>query len=460
VDIGTLLRQVYGSDACVKESAVVGLGEVKDSRAVSALIMLLDDPSPTVRSRACSSLVALGALAVPSLLQTLQFGNPEPRRQAALALGALKEPRAVDLLLALLTNRQASLRAAGAEALGNLRATKALDSLIAELRDDDPLVRWWAVWALGMLKDQRALDYLVACLQKADDPVMGIRAAEALGNLGGNTAESALLALLKHQDPALRAAAIAGLGRMHSKATARVIDALEDPAPEVRVAAVDFLGDCKEASALPALARGLGDKALEVRAATARALGATGDTRVLPGLKIAAQDGQQAVRLAAIDGMERMGAPALDLLAECLGRSPVSLRCAAALALGRLKNSQAVAPLLQALRDRDPLMRLAVARALSDIGTAEATTPLLPALQANAPEVVAGAYAVFIRTGQAGSENALTTALNQYGTAEMAAAFTRSGNAVLERFARDWATAHQIILPAPTPDTPKWGVMK
>jgi HEAT repeat protein len=64
------------------------------------------------------------------------------RRGAAWALGEIGDPRAVEQILPLLTDRKKDVRATAAEALGKLRDPRAVDHLSAALEDEEePEVR-------------------------------------------------------------------------------------------------------------------------------------------------------------------------------------------------------------------------------------------------------------------------------------------------------------------------------
>jgi HEAT repeat protein len=72
--------------------------------------------------------------------------------EAALALGRLKDSKAVPELLDLLEDTNGNVRFAAAEALGQICDVRAIDGLIARLKDEDEGVRAKARWALSRLK--------------------------------------------------------------------------------------------------------------------------------------------------------------------------------------------------------------------------------------------------------------------------------------------------------------------
>jgi HEAT repeat protein len=73
------------------------------------------------------------------------------RRNAAWALGALEDQRAVEPLLDLLEDREAGVREQVCWALGALGDERALHRLLPSLKDPDARVRRQAAWAIGVL---------------------------------------------------------------------------------------------------------------------------------------------------------------------------------------------------------------------------------------------------------------------------------------------------------------------
>ena len=74
---------------------------------------------------------------VDMLIQRLKDKNEGVRRMAAMALGEIKDTRAVEPLIAELKDVDSGARLDAARALGKINDTRALEPLIAELKDDD-----------------------------------------------------------------------------------------------------------------------------------------------------------------------------------------------------------------------------------------------------------------------------------------------------------------------------------
>lgn len=109
---------------------------------------------------------------VPGLIKQLRDPVAEVARDAALALGELNDTSAVEVLGAVVVNREnyfhSVVRAAAAESLGKLKDRRALESLVAGIRDPIAEASQSAIRALGDLGDERAVAPLIAVVQNHD----------------------------------------------------------------------------------------------------------------------------------------------------------------------------------------------------------------------------------------------------------------------------------------------------
>ncbi len=91
---------------------------------------------------------SIGKPAVKPLIAALKDNHPLVRRQAAEALGRIKDSRAVEPLVSALKDEDATVRGYAAEALGEIRDECAIEPLRAALEDEDRDVRKRAKQAL------------------------------------------------------------------------------------------------------------------------------------------------------------------------------------------------------------------------------------------------------------------------------------------------------------------------
>ena len=130
---------------------------------------------------------------IARLSEKLDDPDPTVRWDAAERLGETGSSEAVDPLIRALADEELSVRNAAAEALGNLGAP-AVDPLAQLLMDAEPGIRRLAVFALGESTCPAAAGPLADTLRADTDAAIRAHAATALGALGGEEAETALVA--------------------------------------------------------------------------------------------------------------------------------------------------------------------------------------------------------------------------------------------------------------------------
>jgi HEAT repeat protein len=213
-----------------------GLGESGDARAVNPLLKALRDKYGRIKPTAVDVAAALGKLrdprAVESLIAALKVDNPEMRLSVAEALGKLEDSRAVEPLIQALGDSDALVRCAVAEALRKLGQPD------------------WGHWVRGQGDDfeklgesghPRAAEPLLKVLENSDGSVWGV-AARALGKLGDGRAIESLTKALGNRDAAVRLAAVEALDNLSNvKAVEPLIKTLSDGESSVRRAAAQTL---------------------------------------------------------------------------------------------------------------------------------------------------------------------------------------------------------------------------
>lgn len=88
------------------------------------------------------------APAVPFLIDALKDEDKDVRKNAACALGEIKDPRAIEPLIAALKDKDDNLRRRVPIALGKIKDSRAIEPLIVALKDKDNGVREIAAEAL------------------------------------------------------------------------------------------------------------------------------------------------------------------------------------------------------------------------------------------------------------------------------------------------------------------------
>jgi succinate dehydrogenase/fumarate reductase flavoprotein subunit/HEAT repeat protein len=244
-DLTALLPYLSDPEPAVRHTSVTVLTETVPPGTGPALAALLSDPDGRVRAAAAASL--------RELVETL---TTEP------ALG--------ERLVQALAQPDPVVRATAVDLLRALRLGSA-DVFSAALADSDTAVRIEAVRALVSLDAPGLLDPAVA------DPAREVRVAvaRALGTLRAEPlAGSALDRLIGDADALVRGAALAALAETGCPAplASRAVDALADPAWQVRAGAAAALSGAASESSVPVLVKALADPNADVRKAAVLAL--------------------------------------------------------------------------------------------------------------------------------------------------------------------------------------------
>ncbi len=375
-----------------------------------------------------------GAFSLDSALQTLTDGDPASRTQAAFGLG-----------------RQTAM------------AQSAFPALITALHDPEAGVRCGAIFALSRMPSKKEIFIasLIEVILNDSEAIVRRAAVESLITLDTETeaVKSVLIAALKDENYIVRCAAARGLeklGMVDNAVVSALTEALSDEDEDVRQAAVSSLGmtGLRGKTALPKLIVLIkNDKDALVRRKAIKILGKTGcrdetgirtlieisekdDDHIaryyslksldrliddpdllIPGFLKSLQDKDGLVRVAAIESLAGIGAPAvpelvklmngkdkmrrfnsivavgmmgpdgedaLPALLETLKKKDAQyLKCDMIETIGRMKHKgkPAVIPLLKLLNDPRKEVRLGSAWALGEIKDDRAVKPLIAALE-------------------------------------------------------------------------------
>jgi HEAT repeat protein len=211
----------------VRIGACVGLGFFKDPSTFDEITnVLLDDPKIEVRQAAAKALGNTGhPAAVPFLMEALR--DPYWWYE--------REMQAGDLFTAI-------------EKMGEM----AVEPLIEALKDNEGTVRKYAAILLGRMGDPRAIEPLGMALYDLHHDV-GKASAEALVNFGVNSFEI-LVEALEHPEMWIRIHSVDVLPKIREPRVALVLlEMLKDPEREVRKHIIEAMGDLKDRRTVPAL---------------------------------------------------------------------------------------------------------------------------------------------------------------------------------------------------------------
>jgi len=221
--------------------------------AVPRLLRQLETRKDGSRARMTQILITVGDAALAQVVDELAAQQPERARRAARLLGEMQNPNAVSFLCDALGAPDLSLAREAAQALARIADDAAAQALIAGLRRSDELaetcaaclgglrhpaalpalnelidlrrgrsesVRRAAIHSLGRIGSPAALPGLARILEHA--PLFGaaklrglrVSAAQAIGQIGGNSASQVLKAHAGRGDAAIRLACQEALRRL------------------------------------------------------------------------------------------------------------------------------------------------------------------------------------------------------------------------------------------------------
>jgi HEAT repeat protein len=225
--IQPLLNALKDEEDEVRIAACLALGSFKDPSTFDDITnVLLDDPKIEVRQAAARALGDTGhPAALPYLMEALHNSYWWYEREYA----------ATDLLLAI-------------EKMG----VTAVNPLIAALQDKEGIVRKFAAILLGKLGDPRAIEPLGMTLYDLHHEV-GKVSAESLARFG-IPALDVLIAALSHPEMWIRIHASTALSKIRDgRVIPILLEMLNDSEREVKKQVIKLLGNLKDQRALPSL---------------------------------------------------------------------------------------------------------------------------------------------------------------------------------------------------------------
>ena len=206
--------------------------------------------------------------------------------------------------------------------------------------------------------------------------------AETLAAAGDKAAALNLYKNMLAHGGHLKCAALIGIGRCGSPSDLpMLLDALADQDVKVRGACVEALGLFQGEEATAALAAKMNTPNPETKLAVLQALARRGRKSTMPLFMTAAQDADEAVRVAALAGLGTVGnAAAVPLLLKAAATSG-NAQEAARQSLQALPGADVDAAILGAVGDKDAKIRVETIRAMAARHVVAATPSLLRAAE-------------------------------------------------------------------------------
>jgi HEAT repeat protein len=205
-----------GSRRRWEAAALLGRHPQRSPEAVAALVAALADPEPFVRWQAAEALARQEVSRVYPVLVTA-LADPEPLRRAgaAEALGRLDGEAACMMLRKCTADPDPRVRIAVARGLGACGDPTSTPALLLLLADQEPAVRRTAAASVRGSNDAATATALAAALERPDQPLLVRRSlVAALVCAAHPIAQPALLHALADPDPQVRGYAAQALGQI------------------------------------------------------------------------------------------------------------------------------------------------------------------------------------------------------------------------------------------------------
>ncbi len=355
--------------------------------SVERLAADLANPNWQTRVAGLSTMSKLGdAKAVPVVINVLKDSDARVRAEAAQVLGVLRDKRAVDPLMNLLNDPSVEVRIQATTALGYLRDNRALAVLTALLNDKDSRVSLAAAESLARMQDPKATQVLLNSLTSQDWRTRS-RAAQVLARVategGGSTAYvEPLTEALRDKDPLVRYHAAEGLTAMGAKAVPSLINLMWSTKDNERARAARLLARIGKPSVDPLIAMLIDrETSNDSKIVAINTLGIIADERAVKPLAMLLRDQNSTIRQHAAFALGMLGKPAAEQILEMANSSTTATREGAVEALGGIKTPAAIDKLIASLNDSSPTVRTAAVRALGETGSERAVRPLIDVLK-------------------------------------------------------------------------------
>ncbi|MEM6994747.1 MAG: HEAT repeat domain-containing protein [Myxococcota bacterium] len=407
------------SDDNLRAAAATALGNLGGTEATEALRRLLRTDSEMLRVYALDALrTAEAGVPVTDIEPLLR--SPLTRVGAVALLGRSADLGALPLLVEMLDDTMAGVRAASATAVVELQEVlgergDVVAGAIAQLGEPtrervralvvhpEPAVRGAAIRLAGLAADPKAIE---AVLTVMDDPLVQEHAFEMITAMGA-AAAPALSRAAEVVDVAGRESLFRLVGALPSGAAdagliGSIVAALDEPDEDAALAAAEALEAVGNRSALGGLYRAmaapgrLGETAADALASImVRDQVRHADLELIVGTAWP-QSGSLAQNLCRVVG--RLEDPRyVSHLVAVLGSPDVGVRVAAATALGSLPGEHEGASALSfTLADEEPQVRAAACRSLGRLRAMSACQSLIAATNDDSPMVRAAAVGALV----------------------------------------------------------------
>lgn len=334
----------------------------------------------------CRQLSVMGTEAsVPALAEMLVA--PETSDLARYALERIPGAAVDEALRNALPKASGKVRVGMINTLGRRRDPKAVAALGGLIQDPDLVTAGAAAAALGQIGDQAASKALAGARRRTSGELRGqvLEAElECAGQLAARGDRKGALAIYKElygagETEMIRVAALTGLAATVEKESITLLSqALGGPSERVQAVAIRLLNQMPGPVVTRMLIEQLPKLSATGQVRVLAALADRGDASARSALLGATRSGVQEVRIAALDGLGRLGdASSVNLLAEAAANAEGAEQNAARESLARLRGADVDGAIVAGIGAAAGKVRLEMIRAAGERGLSAAAEALL-----------------------------------------------------------------------------------
>jgi HEAT repeat protein len=366
----------------LRETSVKVLGEIHAEIAVDILTKIMLEGKGKLRELAAKALGEIGSKkATEALISVLgdarELSGWQRGYNAAVALGKIRDPRAVPHLIKILNDEGylPQLQGASADALGKIGDKSVVDELIKAL--ENKKIQREVITSIGTLGNPKGVEHLLKIF-RAEDSSTPLRALiiESLGNLGDYSASEDIIKSLKKEQ--LKIPGLIALGKMREEKAIPLIEEIlfdNTSNEEVKSTCIDTLIKIQKKESIISMIKVLKNKDIEatLKRLLIESFPKMGEVIIKPFVEELKKDQENEnlnKSLVNILGNLKSTKVIPDFLKLIPEIKSDIIRGEIIIALGNIKDSSSVKLLMEILNDKDntPFCRKSSLVALINIG--------------------------------------------------------------------------------------------
>jgi HEAT repeat protein len=391
----------------IKVGLMNSLGRRRDAQAASAIAALISSSNPEVVVAAAAALASISTPpAVDALASARKTGSGQTRELISQAYVVSADQLAArgDKTRAIAVYKEmiapsdlSTVRARAFKGLAAIDPNSAVSALVAEMKTSEAERQANAIRVLNSIEGPQVTKALANEFPRLT-PVAQVHLLTALASRGDASARPVVSAALKSPEPAVRAGALAALGKLGDESSVKILAEAAAAAKEPELSAARrALYTLRGANIDSAIAGAIGSSAGKIKSELIIATGERAISGAAGPLTEAARDADPEVRREALRALRNVGGaaqtqPLLDLLLKSTTASDRRDATQTLAAVVRRAQPAPITPILSAYRATPAKeARLSLLEVMGQASSADALPALREAIKDSDPEIARGA---------------------------------------------------------------------